>query len=363
MQPIRKALRSAAGRGLLGAAVLGALAAGPAAAAEYNLKLTTFVPEGSSTFEDYVQPFIDNVELLTDGEVAIQGFGAGVLAGPFDGWQAVQQGTADVMLGFPAFLSNQDPVNALFAGMPAGMPLDAKMHWILEGGGQELWTEFRRETMGLHSIISGFGPTEIFMHSNRPVTTAADLEGMKFRTAGAWADIIQEFGAAPVVLPPGDIFTALERGVIDGTEFLTPSGNLRVGYHDIARYIITPGIHVPSFLYEAAFSAETWDAFPDDVKAQITAAAHLTALQGNMKTGLADLDAIAALREGENDWLELEPEFMAAIAEASRAWAETKADEQTEAGNPWMRRMVDSYYDFFEKWNATADYRMNDVPQ
>lgn len=352
-------------RCLFGAAILGAAAVVPLAPAnaEYNLRLTTFVPEGTSTYEDYVQVFIDNVELLTGGEVKIQGFGAGVLAGPFEGWQAVQQGVADVMFGFSAFLSNQDPANAILSGLPAGMPLDAKMHWLLAGGGEELWVEFRRDTMGLHPVVAGFGPTEIFMHSNRAVRTAEDLDGLKFRTAGAWADIIQEYGASPVVLPPSDIFTALERGVIDGTEFVTPSGNQRLGYQDIAKYIITPGIHVPSFAYEAVFNAETWDSFPEEIQKQIIAAGHLTAVQGNLRTGIADLDAMAELRQGDNEWIELEPEFMEAIAKSARAWAEAKAEEQTAAGNPWMRRMVDSYYTFFDKWNSSADYRMNEVPQ
>jgi hypothetical protein len=148
--------------GILAAACLvsGASVAQAQVPTKYNWRLTTFVPEGSSDFRNAVQVFVDNVHAITDGEVRIQAFGAGVLAGPFEGPKAVQDGIADLTYFFPAFLVNQDPTNAIFAGMPGGMSSEATLHWIFQSGADKIWTDFRREKMDLHSIVAGAGPTE-----------------------------------------------------------------------------------------------------------------------------------------------------------------------------------------------------------
>ncbi len=264
------------------------------AEATYKWKLTTFVPERSGAYRDFVQVFIDYVHEITKGEVEIKGFGVGVLANAFEGPKAVEDGVADIAFFYPAFLVNKDPVNALFTGMPGGLSAEAMFHWLYEGGGEKLWVEHRRETMNLHPVIGGIGPTEIFMNSHKPVRTEADLKGLKARTAGAWADLLTELGATPTVLQVTEIFTSLERKIIDATEFATPSTNIKLCYHNVAKYIIIPGIHSPSFAYEALWRMDVWDGLSDDLKAKLTMAGRMATLTGFLKTGMADLDAMAS---------------------------------------------------------------------
>ena len=287
--------------------ILASIAVLPAAPshAAVKWKLTAFVPENNGIFVDYVKVFAENVRKLTDGEVEIQPFGAGVLASTVDGPKAVQQGIADVGFFFSAFLGNDDPANNMLSGMPGGMPADALMHWLYRGGGEQLWQEFRRERMGLHSLVVGIGPTEIFLHSHKPVRTAEDLKGYRIRTVGAWADIIQTFGATAVSTPPAEIFTALERRVIDGVEFASPGLNINLGYQNIAKYIIIPGIHVPSFGFEAIWKKESWDALPEKLKEKVTAAARLTAIEGFLRVGAGDIAAMEKFRNGKNELLTL----------------------------------------------------------
>ena len=98
------------------AAFLGlATAPGAPAQAQKALKLTSYVPVGSGTWNIYHKPFIDRVHDLTDGEVQIKGYSVGVLASPFDAWKKVQQGVADICFCFPAFAANKDPVNAILS--------------------------------------------------------------------------------------------------------------------------------------------------------------------------------------------------------------------------------------------------------
>lgn len=348
---------------LIGSALVLAFAlVGTAQAQKINWRLTTYVPEGNQDYRDYVEVFVKNVDLLTGGEVKIQPFGAGVLAPPFEAPQAVQKGIADVAYFFPAFMVNQDPANAFLAGLPGGMSAEATMAWLFNGGGEKLWVDFRRETMNLHPIVSGIGPTEIFAHSHKPIKTAADLKGLKFRTTGAWAVILKDyFGASPTVLPASEIFTALERNVIDGTEYITPSINLATGLNNVAKYIVLPGVHQPTYVYEVLFKKDVWDGLRPDLKEKLIAAGKLTMLQAHLKVSVADVDAINKMRTGKNEFVTLEPALVTAIKKAGRDWALKTASTQKAKGNPWMERFAESYFAFQDKWAAASDIRLVDV--
>lgn len=343
-----------------GVLILAAWVAPAQADAKYKWKLTTFVPENSGAYRDFVQVFIDQVHQITNGEVEIKGFGVGVLANAFEGPKSVQDGVADIAFFYPAFLVNKDPANALFTGMPGGLSAEAMFHWLYEGGGEKLWVDHRRETMNLHPVIGGIGPTEIFMNSHKAVRTEADLKGLKARTAGAWADLLQEYGGSPTVLQVTEIFTSLERKIIDATEFATPSTNIKLGYHNVAKYIVIPGIHSPSFAYEALWKKDVWDGLSDDLKFKLEMAGRMATLTGFLKTGMADLDAMAELKKGSNEFVTLSPELIQSVRVKAREWAEKKAVEQTAKGNPWMQKVTTSYYDFQEKWVKYGDYRLGD---
>ncbi|MBM3485535.1 MAG: C4-dicarboxylate ABC transporter substrate-binding protein [Alphaproteobacteria bacterium] len=341
-----------------GACALLASAAAAQQTPKHNWKLTTYVPEGTSTYRDYIQVFIDHAHAITDGEVRIQGFGVGVIAGFADTWKAVQQGTADTAYAYPGFGLNIDPVNAIFGGFPGGMTADAMMHWVYHGDGLKIWNEFRRATTGLHSVVTGTISTEIFLHSHKKVETIDDLKGMKIRTAGAWADILKAFGATPTIIAPADIFSALERKIVDGTEFITPASNVSQGFHRIARYIILPGIHAPAGLNEVVWKAEVWDALPKSLQQRLTMAGQLAGFETYLRTGMGDIAAIEEMKKGRNEWVTLKPEFLKAVRDEGRKWAFAKAKEQSDKGNPWMQRIADSYFAFLDRWEANTEYRL-----
>jgi len=331
---------------------------GTAQAQKYTWRMTTYVPEGTSTYRDYAQVFIDNVHQMTDGEVKIQGYGVGILSGFADGWKAVQQGTADIAYMYPGVALNVDPTNAVFGGFPGGLSAEGIMHWVYMADGGKIWGDFRRATLGLHAIATGVIPTEIFMHSHKKVEKLEDLKGMRIRTAGAWADIVKKFGATPVTLAPTDIFAALERKVVDATEFITPASNVSQGYHKVARYIVIPGVHAPGGLNEVVWKAEVWDALPKPLQEKLTKATKLAAMETYMRVGMADLDAIAEMKKGRNEWVNLSPEFITQVRAEGRKWGAEKAKELAAAGNPWMQRITESYFAFQDKWESDGGYRM-----
>lgn len=350
-------------RDLFGAVAAGAIAVGvmaaPAQAQKYNFKMTSYVPLKSGTWNNYMQRFIDAVHLLTNGEVKIKGFGVGVIAGPFDAWEAVQKGTADIGYNYPGFAVNKDPANGIFGGTVGGMPMEEFMHWYLAADGTKLLEGFRHETQKLHPLVTGMGSTEFFLHSHKPVKTIADLKGMKIRTAGPWAQILSSIGASATTIPPADIYTALERKVIDATEFITPATNIKLGFHKIAKFIIMPGIHNPSHMNEAVFKLDVWNKLPKRIRAQLSAAATYSGIQTAMSLGVQDLAAVKKLQSGRNTWITLDPAAQKKIEELGRAWAVEQSKKQSAKGNPWMKRASESYWGFYDRFKKYGIYRHN----
>ena len=345
--------------GFLASTVVFAVAgAAPAVAQKYQWKLTSYVPLKSGTWNSYVQPFIDANHLFTSNEVKIKGYGVGVLAGPFDGWKAVKKGTADICYCYPGFALNADPANGILGGMVGGMPMEEFMHWYVAGGGLKLLQDFRH-TQGLHSVLTGMGSSEFFMHSHKRVQKISDLKGMKIRTAGAWADILKMVGASATVIPPADIYTALERRVIDATEFITPATNIKMGYHKIAKFIVMPGIHNPSHMNEAVFRLSDWNKLPKQIQQQIEAAGIYSAFKTAMNMGVADVAAVKKLKAGKNTFVTLDEAAVAKVEELGRVWSKAESKKQTAKGNPWMKRISESYWGFYDNWKKYSVYRLN----
>lgn len=333
--------------------------AGAAQAQKYNFKMTSYVGVKGGFWSNYQQRFVDAVDLLTNGEVKIKGFSVGVIAGAFDGLKAVQKGTADISYNYPGYQVNEDPANGIFGGMVGGMPMEQFMHWYVAADGTKLLEDFRHETQGLHPVLTGMGSTEFLLHSHKPVRTIADLKGMKIRTAGPWAVILKSVGASATTLPAPEIYTALERRVIDANEFVTPATNIKMGFHKVAKYIIMPGLHSPSHMNEAVFKLDVWNKMPKQLRDQISAAGVLSAFQTAMHMGVQDFDAMEKLMAGKNTWITLEEAAQAKIEELGRAWSAEQAKKQTAKGNPWMARVSESYWGFYSRYKKFGVYRHN----
>ena len=320
-------------------------------------RMSSYAGETWGLWKNIVMPFTKRVNELSEGRLVIEPYPVDVLAPATKNYEAVLDGTADAAMITPLYAVNADPANSFYAGHPGGMGPETMLYWLYEGGGQDLLTQFKRDTLGLHSLVGGVVGTELW-HSHKPIESVADLKGLKFRAAGSWASILsEEFEAAPVFVTGGEVYQMLDRGGVDIAEWSGPADNQIAGLENAAEYIITPGLHFPAGINEFIVKSEKWDALPDDLKEIVTAAAKLAVFESYLQSGMADLVAMKELRAGNNKLQELPAEVTDAITAAGRKWAAAQAEAQTADGNEWMKKIGDSYFAYQDLYADGASYK------
>lgn len=340
-----------------------ACAMGTAASAQdFRFSMAIIAGENSVYYEDIARPFADLVAQMTDGRVEIDILTAGTVGSVLRLHEAVQDGLVDMAQTTPIFLGTADPVDAIIASFPTGLGVDSYLPWLYFAGGEELWREHRRERMGLEALVTGLGPSELFAHSNVPVRNADDLQGLRFRALGNWAAILQEFyGVSPTVVAGSEIYGMLERGGLDLAEFSTPNENLKVGFHEVARYIVYPGFHAPAWAFETVMLPETWEALPEDIQAQMELAAELVTYRSLGRMMVDDLDAMAEFESMGNEIIRLDEEFVHGAREKSREWARREAERASDGDYDLPLRLVDSVFSFQDHWRAHSYYMVTDT--
>jgi TRAP-type mannitol/chloroaromatic compound transport system substrate-binding protein len=344
----------------LTAATVFAWATGTAMAADITWRVPTSVPEGSPFYQNFLVRFADNVKTLTSGRVEIQPFGAGVIVPALKVFDAVQDGVVEAGHSTSSYLVNQNPENAIFAGFPGGMGPNAYKSWLYDAGGKARLEKLRAQ-QGLKTMIVGIGSTEILAHANKPIRSAADLKGLKYRTSGAWAEVMRDyFGAVPTVVPAGETYTLLQRKGVDAVEWAPPSANMPEGFHQAAKYIVVPGVHQPTFMWEVFVKQATWDKVPAELKPLIEAAAELTTQQSLDYFYDADMKAMEKYRQGRNEIITLDPAFVKQLSDAGYDWMRKTAAAQKEKGKPEMSEVLADYEAYHKRWKAESSYLIAD---
>ena len=172
------------------------------------------------------------------------------------------------------------------------------------------------------------------------------------RTVGAWAQILPGLGASVVSLPGGEVYQALERKVIDATEWATPGENVISGFHEIAKYVIVPGAHQPSAPFEMTINKEKWDALSYELKTVLEQAAELTTFESWVRIGRLDMGAMEKFRQNGNEIIYLTPETQKRAHELGKEWAAKIA-----ADNPWFKKVMDSQNKFESEWQEVGSIR------
>ena len=327
------------------------LAGGAASAQEHSFKMATSW-SGGPLMEIGAQAFADKVADMSDGRIEIEVFPAGTLGPGLKVSETVKNGVADMGHTWVGYDWGIDPTAVLFGGYAGSFDTERMLHWLYRAGGADLHAQWRDEKFDLVSMPLFIRTSEVFLHSRKPVRTLEDIKGLKLRTAGAWLAISESMGAAPVTMPGGDVYPALERGTIDATEWGTLWENISPGFYRITKYVIIPGVHQPTAPFELVINKEAWNSLSEEDQKLIHDAAFMTTLNSWLTIGQEDAKALEFYREQGNEVIELDPEVQVAAHKAGLEWAEGQAKE-----NEWFKRVLEHQKEFAKLWKDANRYR------
>ncbi|WP_297777437.1 C4-dicarboxylate ABC transporter substrate-binding protein [uncultured Roseovarius sp.] len=335
------------------AAALGIGLSAPALAETVNWSMAT--PwSGGHWFDVGAKRFAELVGQMTDGRVNIEVYPAGTLGSALKVTETVQTGIAEVGHNWPGYDWGVDRTAVFFGGWSGGLTPEEYMMWLYNAGGAELWKEWRSDLSDVVIVPCGLLEAEIFLHSHKPVRTLEDYQGMKVRTSGAWAEIAAEMGASTVTMPGSEVFSALERNIVDGIEWGGPGLNVSTGFHKVAKYIVTPGVHQPSGGHECMFNREAWDLLSEHDQNMIELAGKLTTYETYIAYAQDDIEGYEFFKEAaDNEMIVLDESFIQAAQEASDAWAQKQATD-----NEWFKRAYDHQSAFQKMLSDWQKFRL-----
>lgn len=232
----------------------------------YRWKMVTTWPKNFPGLGTAPERFAEAVEQMSGGRLTVKVYGAGELVPALEVFDAVAQGTAEMGHGAAYYWKGKVPEAQFFAAVPFGLNAQEMNGWLHFGGGMDLW----REAYAPHGLIPfAGGNTGVQMGGwfNREIKSLRDLKGLKMRIPGLGGEVFEKAGGVPVLLPGGEIFTSLQTGAIDATEWVGPYNDLAFGLHKAAKVYHYPGWHEPGTTLEFLVSQKAMSELPSDLQA------------------------------------------------------------------------------------------------
>ncbi len=313
----------------------------PSRAQSTALKIQGFLPAASPTHRA-LEKYAADLKAKTNGALSIQVLPAGGAVGPTETINAVQAGILDGHYSSSSFFAARDAGFTVFGDTGASYDnVDTRDRWYREGGGEDLGKELYAASNMVY-VANVFWPSE-HIPARKAIKTAEDLKGLKIRVPpGMISEVFGLAGAAVVNLPAGEVFNALQSGVIDATDWASPGQNMEVGLYRAAKFSIDAAHSMPAT--EIAFGKRSWDRIPAEMRKLIEDEAR--AMSAALKTQIrADDDA--AIAKMKTEGVEIVVWDKAEIAKL-RGFTSQKQEEL--AGKSAIaRKIVDSHRAFQKK--------------
>jgi len=255
------------------AVAAGTLAAPAIVKARTEIAMVSTWPRDFPGLGTGAQRFAASLAELSDGRMNVTYYAAGERVKPFDSFDEVASGNAQMYHAADYYWKGKHPAWAYFTAVPFGMVLAEINAWIQFGGGQELWDEVAGE-FGLKCFSCGNTGVQMGGWFRKEINSADDLKGLKMRIPGLGGDVMAKLGASPVSLPGGQIYENLMSGAIDATEWVGPWNDYFLKFYEAAKYYYFPGMHEPASMLAVGMNKSWWESLSKSDQALIRAAAH-----------------------------------------------------------------------------------------
>jgi TRAP-type mannitol/chloroaromatic compound transport system substrate-binding protein len=202
---------------------------------------------------------------MSGGRLQVKVYGAKELVPPFEVFDAVSGGTAEMGHGAAYYWKGKSEAAQFFAAVPFGMNAQEMNAWLYHGGGMALWREVYAP-FGVLPAAAGNSGLQMGGWFNREINSVEDLQGLKMRIPGLGGEVLKRAGGTPVSLPGGEIFTSLQSGAIDATEWVGPYNDLAFGLYKAAKHYYYPGWHEPGTTLECLVNQAAYADLPEDLQ-------------------------------------------------------------------------------------------------
>ena len=351
----RRSFLKKAGMGLAAGAVA-APAVVSAQSPTVSWRMVGSWPKSLDTLFGGMEYVSKRVAALTGGKFTIKVFAAGEIVGGLQVLDAVQNGTVECGHTATYYYFGKDPTFALNCAVPFGLNSRQQNAWMTQGGGLELVREFYK---GYHCTLFPCGNTGTQMGGwfNKEIKTVADLKGLKFRMGGYAGRVMSRLGAVPQQIAGGDIYPSLEKGTIDGAEWVGPYDDEKLGFFKVAKYYYYPGWWEPGAEVDLLVNLKAFAALPKEYQ-QILAS--VCAETNAWMMAKYDADNPAALKRLLANGVQLRAFSNDIMAACYRATNEVNAESA--AKNPAFKKIYESMSKFRSdtvQWLSIAENTMS----
>lgn len=292
----------------------------------------------------------ENIRVMSGGDFDIRVFEPGALVPANNYFEPVSRGAFHSAWGTPGYHAGRDDAYSFFSAVPFGPAAPEYVAWFRFGGGTELAEELYAENNIKWHLCNMIAP-ESSGWFREPINSVDDLRGLKMRFFGLGALVMEKFGVTTQLLAGGDIYPALERGVVDATEFSMPAMDKDYGFYQVAKYNYYPGWHQLSTTGELLVNMDTWNELSDAYKRMVEVACLAQVMHGVAETEAGQGGPMNYFLE-RGVTIERWPQETLDKFEA--AWEEVLAE--LIAGNPRAQKIHASYQAFRDEYQIWREH-------
>lgn len=313
----------------------------------YNWKLVTSWPKNFPGLGTAPENFAKLVNEMSDGRLKVKVFGAGEIVPGFEVFDAVSQGTAQMGHAASYYWKGKMAAAPIFTAMPFGLNAQETNAWIHYGGGLELWRELYKP-FGVIPFAGGNTGVQAAGWFKKEINGVDDLTGLKMRIPGLGGEVMKQLGAVPVALTGGELFTSLQSGAIDATEWVGPYNDLAFGFYKVADHYYASGWHEPGAMLEFTVNEQAYNSLPKDLQAIIKVATRAVNQDMLDEYTARNNAAMKTLAEKHGVEIKLLPEsVMKALKQTSEQVINQKINEDEN-----FAKIMASYNDFLSQVSA-----------
>jgi TRAP-type mannitol/chloroaromatic compound transport system substrate-binding protein len=307
-----------------------------------ELKLvTSWAQKGMSGLQTGAERLAQSIGALSDGHLKVTVYPAGSLVRPFEVFDAVGAGVADMYHSDDYYFDSKSPALSFFSAVPYGLTADELSSWILFGGGQQLWDQVGAQ-FNIKPLMALNSGVQMGGWFNKEIGGPEDFKGLRYRMPGLGAEVLRRMGATVVTTPGTEIVGALKSGAIDASEWVGPWLDMELGLDKAADYYYYPGFHEPGTNTTLGVSKTLWDGLTASERAIIEAAAAAEVTRSLAQFNAENVKWLRRLREDKRiKILRFSDELVRKFGALSK---EVLADIATK--DPLTRKVYDSYTAF-----------------